>query len=133
MLRTILMVALLIAPLAWNPASVAAQERGLVQAAAATAHAESVAGWKNSAGKQPKDLPRGVTQVFGGDQLSADGPMLPPGMSRTRDVSDDGDQTDGGDDGDGGDGDECGWELVSIDGKLWLQDCNGNLVDPLGG
>lgn len=133
-LRKILLAALMMAPLASSPAPVTAQERGLDRAADATAQAESVAGWKNSAPKEPKAMPPGMSQAFGGDgELQAASQHLPPGISRTRDMSSGGDETGGGDQGDEGDGggDDCAWVPVMVDGVWMLVDCNGNMV-PVG-
>ena len=78
LLRKVLLAAVVVAPMAWSPATVSAQARGLDRAAAATAQADAVAGWtKNRAAKRPKSLPPGVARGFVGQ-------TLPPGISRTR-------------------------------------------------
>jgi len=78
-LRKILIAVAVAAPLAWTPAPVAAQERGLDRAATATANADAVEGWTHK--KTPKDqkgLPNGIARHY------EDGDALPPGISRNR-------------------------------------------------
>lgn len=80
LLRKVLLVAVVAAPLAWTPTPVDAQARGLDRAAEATANADAVAGWtkSNAAKRRPADLPPGIAKRFDGGQT------LPPGIDRTR-------------------------------------------------
>ena len=76
--RKLIIAAALVAPLAWSPANLSAQSRGLDRAAVATATAEQNAGWTNgNATGRPTAVPTGVANAHG------DG-TLPPGISRTR-------------------------------------------------
>ena len=120
--RTILLVALLIAPLALSPAPLSAQDRGLNTAAVATDHAEDVAGWtKASASKRPPSLPEAIASRFGD--------LLPPGLGWTR-------GEDGGSPPDSGEppppAEECEEELVFVEGVLMIRDCEGNLTPVFG-
>lgn len=67
--RSILYAALVAASLAWNPATVAAQERGMDRAAAASANAHATG--------RPSDLPPGIARNY----PNAD---LPSGIALTR-------------------------------------------------
>jgi hypothetical protein len=76
--RRVLLAALVAAPLAWSPAPMSAQERGLSKAQASTAQAESVAGWTNNrAVNRPTTVPKGISNAFGAEGT------LPPGIRHT--------------------------------------------------
>ena len=122
LLRRALLVAVVVAPLAWTPAPVSAQQ-GLDRAAVATAQADAVAGWtKNRATRRPTELPRGVAKVFAGQ-------TLPPGISRRFPVPQAAPEPEPEPQ---PEPDECVTELVFVNGLPMLRDCDGNLSPLLG-
>ena len=72
LLRKVFLAAVVVAPLAWTPAPVSAQQ-GLDRAEVATAQADAVAAGTKS--RAPKGLPLGIAKRF-------EGQTLPPGISR---------------------------------------------------
>jgi hypothetical protein len=120
-LRTILLAAVVTGPLVSQPTSASAQAQGLDRAVVATARAESVAGWtKNQAAKRPSALPKGIQKDLGEG-------TLPPGIRRTRQAAAPPPPP-----ASEPDIDECGMDLVFVDGQLVYQDCNGGIVGMLG-
>ena len=119
LLRRILFAAIVAAPLAWSPAPVSAQERGLRQAETSTAQAVAAGLTNNHAQNRPTEVPKGISKAFGADATAfgADA-TLPPGISLrfpapTPDVDEYVDE------------EECeGWHL---DGWV-VVDCDGNPV-----
>jgi hypothetical protein len=125
LLRTVLLAAVVAAPLAWTPAPLSAQQ-GLDRAAAATAQADAVAGWtKNRAAKRSTDLPRGIAKRF-------EGQTLPPGIRRTRSAPQSAPAPDPEPQPETEPEPECATELVIVNGVVMLKDCDGNLTSPFG-
>ncbi|HSH76476.1 MAG TPA: hypothetical protein VLA09_12380 [Longimicrobiales bacterium] len=117
-LRSILIAAAVVAPLAGAPAPVSAQARGLDRAVSATEQAEAVAGWTyKKAPKQAKGAPAGVARVFD------DTGNLPPGIGRTREQ----DTSAPPESPPESDPETCSTTLVFLNGQWWVQDCHGNL------
>ena len=125
-LRNAVLTAAVGALLVWSPTDAAAQNRGLDQAASATATAESKAGWKNgqAAGRSTaippriarksadRPLPPGLRRWFDGGESEAP-PEPEPEVQPEPDTEPE---------------EECGSDLVFVDGMLVYVDCNGNVT-----
>lgn len=108
--RIALMTALLVAPLALSPDSVAAQERGMEQATAAAANGLAT----SAENGRPTSNPAGMQNRPGQD--------VPPGMMLTRPPAPAAEPAPE------EPAEECFPEFKLIDGMMKLVDCNGNVI-----
>jgi hypothetical protein len=117
MLRTMLLAAAVIAPLAWAPAEATAQARGADRAAAATAEAEQAVATNGLADRLPPEL----AELFEGG--------LPPGLANLVVTETTAGESDGGQTS----GEDCVRTPEIIGGRLLIKECDGTYTDPLTG
>jgi hypothetical protein len=116
--------------LIWSPTDVSAQQRGLDQAAIATANADAKAGWKNGVATGRRSslppgiaknsagsaLPLGLRRLFGGAEPAVQ-PEPEPDPEILPEPQPEPDP-----------GEQCSTDIVLIDGMLVFVDCNGNII-----
>jgi hypothetical protein len=120
MLRNFLLTAAVIAPLALLPVDASAQARGMERSGTATAQAEAANGAANGqAVGRPAEAPSVIERIF-------EGLLRPFGLSNTRSEPEPEPtppaETD----------EPCANTVVPHLGQLWVQDCDGNLLYPVG-